>query len=164
MLSELSLIARLAIALHCFERYCRKHNLESPEITELSSYLWDFPVIENPDEFNKWELNQPELVDIGLGDKFPKEFAGKLKSKGISQNEFRKLLESVVEIIFWSFYGATDNDNSLKRLKTVISIVNSHGIEAPPALLFVNSRFVDKHGWGNVLSLTERDKWRNLNW
>jgi hypothetical protein len=58
-LTQLSLTARLAVALHCVERYCLAHGLTEAAITEFLNYLWQFPTISTPDAFAVWESNTP---------------------------------------------------------------------------------------------------------
>jgi hypothetical protein len=161
-LAQLSLAARLAIALHCFEQYCQAHRLSSPAIVEFLDYLWQFPTIHGPEAFRSWERKQPLLVDIGLGGYFPEGYSEWLQDAGIEPAEFRALLEHTVEIVYGSFYGASDDSGSLTHLQHVLDLTKQAGITPPPLSHFAHSRFADRHGLGNTLSVAERDRWRNL--
>jgi hypothetical protein len=161
-LDQLSLTARLAIALHCFERYCQAHRLTSPAISEFLDYLWQLPTIRGSKAFVDWEQHSPTLVDVGLGAYFSEDFIVQLHAAGIAPSEFQALLENSVEIVFGSFYGAADNSGSLTHLRRVLSLTQQAGIIPPPLSYFAHSRFADRQGWGNGLSVAERDMWRNL--
>ena len=156
---ELSLTARLAVALHCFSQYCEKHNLRHPLIDSFLDDLWEFPVV-GSERWDDWENNHPELVGTGLGDPWPTGFEAFLNAQAIDLEQFRHLISSVVEIVFSSFYGASDNNFSLKCLSEVLKMVNVCGINPPPAEVFRGSRFADRAGWGNQMTVTERDAWR----
>ena len=83
-----------------------------------------------------------------------------MKVQNFSATEFRQLLANVVEIIYGSFYAAADNQGSLRHLEAVLQYAAQHGVQPPAASLFINSLFVDEHGWGKKLSEEERDAWR----
>jgi hypothetical protein len=150
-LAQLSLAARLAVALHCFERYCQAHRLTSPALTEFLDYLWELSTIHGLEAFRGWERKQPLLVDIGLGGYFPEGYSEWLQDTGIEPAEFRALLEHTVEIVYSSFYGATDNSGSLTHLQCVLDMTKQAGITPPPLSHFAHSRFADGQGWGNDL-------------
>jgi hypothetical protein len=157
---DLSLTARLAVGLHCFHGYCRIRGLDHPVITEFLDDLWRFPVISDLKEFGQWERSHPPLVYVGLGDEFPVDFEVFLAESHVSPIEFRELLGCVVQIVFSSFYGASDNANASRFLNRVLEITKGYGVSPPPIERFSASRFADRHGWGNRLSPAERDSWR----
>jgi hypothetical protein len=161
VLAQLSLTARLAVALACMERYCHAQRFAAPELTEFFDYLWEFPTIHGPDIFALWERKHPVLVDVGLGAAFPDDFAVRLQAARIESPTFRTLLEHTVEIIFGSFYGAADNQGALTHLQYVLEVTDQSDRIMPLLPLFAHSRFADGHGWGNHLSMAERDAWRN---
>jgi hypothetical protein len=161
-LRQLSLTARLAIALICFERYCRAHQLAAPEIQVFLDYLWDFPIVDGPLSFQAWERQQPDLVTVGLGGDIPDTYLAWLHDAGISSATFRRLVEHTVEIIYGSFYAAAADDEAHVHLQQVLTITEQNKHISALLPLFPQSRFVDGHGWGNPLSETERDEWRAL--
>ena len=159
-LQQLSLTARLAIALICFERYCHRHQLRAPEIPVFLDYLWDFPLVLGSHSFRAWEQQQPDFVTIGLGGDIPSSYSIWLDDAGISHHTFRQLVEHTVEIAYGSLYAAANDDESLLHLQHVLTLTKQS--TSLPALLphFSQSRFVDGQGWGMPLSEAERDEWR----
>lgn len=159
---SLSLIARLAIALHCYEACCVAWRLKSPLISEFLDYMWEWPIMMTENHFSEWESKTTAIVDFGLGDELPPELNKLLISSGVSEEQFRYLTENTVEIIWSSFYGASDNEGSLKYLENVMTVASSLGYTPPSFNEFIESCFKDKHGWGNVLTSEQKDQWRNI--
>jgi hypothetical protein len=157
---QLSLTARLAVALHCFARICESQALRHRAIDDFLNDLWEFPIIDN-DRWENWEKNHPELVATALGAEFSDEFAEFLKNRGQRPEEFRSLISSVVEIVFSSFYGAADNALSMRFLRDVQHKAHELGIVVPPPAIFSQSLLADKSGWGRLITADTRDAWRN---
>jgi hypothetical protein len=157
----LSLLARLGVALCCFEQYCRTVGLDAPAVRDFTEYMWEWPLMMSPGWFEEWESKQPTLVVVGLGDPIPQALASLLVERGIDSGELQTLLEATVEIIWGSFYAACDDDGSLAELQRVVAICERRGIAAPPVDVFVESRFDDGHGWGNRVTREQRDRWRS---
>jgi hypothetical protein len=156
--SLLSLPARVAVALHCFEGYCRAKGLRHYLIDTFLNHMWELPVIAS---FPEWESRNGDLVDAGLGDPFPQEIVTLLRSVGASEEEFRRLVQSTVEIIYSSAYAASDNAGSLRFLGEVLHIASGLGVAPPPAQPFLMSLFADNYGWGMRISREQRDAWRH---
>ena len=153
--------ARLAVALHCFSRYCERHNLRHPAIDAFLDDLWEFPIVEHQ-TWDDWEKHHPALVQTALGDPWPAGFEAFLKAQGTQPDEFRHLLGYVVEIVFSSFYVAADDDSSFGYLSEVLKIAANSGINPPPFEVLSGSRFADRGGWGTQMTTTERNAWRVL--
>lgn len=161
--SELSLIARLCLALCCFERYCEARGLACESVRGFVEYMWEWPLrMGAPDVFSDWEGRATELVETGLGGPPPADVAARLQEKGIDPIEFRQLVESTVEIIWGSFFAAGDNEGSLAYLSRVVSICQRRGLAIPPVSAFAESRFTDRNGWGTRTTPDQRDRWRRL--
>jgi hypothetical protein len=156
----LSLTARLAIAMHCFEQYCRVQGLAVPEVIELQDYLWEWPLVGGSLAFPAWESRHPVLVDYGLGDPMPERLRAALDARHIDEEEFRLLVTSLVEIIWSSFWAASDDAGSLADLAQVLRISARSRIPLPDPAPFSHSLFAEQHGWGQPLSMAERDAWR----
>jgi hypothetical protein len=162
--TALSLTARLAIGLHCFTGYCQARELKHTEIDAFLDDLWDFPLaIASPEAFTKWEDEHPHLVEVGLGDDFSDDFQSVLRHHHIAPQEFRHTIESLIEIVFASFYGASQNQESLDSLRSVIAATTGSAVTPAPSDLFAASLFADNHGWGKPLAESERDQWRFAN-
>lgn len=158
---ELSLTARLAIALHCLERYCEKFELHHVEIDAFLDDLWEFPLVDER-RWNEWEQGHPQLVGAALGDAWPAGFKEFLNAHHIDPESFRELLSNVAEIVFGSFYGAAEDVPSMEYLLAVLKVAEQSGIRPPPSRCFADSRFAHCHGWGKKLTAPERDAWRVL--
>ena len=162
--TALSLTARLAIGLHCFTDYCQTRELKHTEIDAFLDDMWGLPLaITSPEAFTAWEEKHPHLVEVGLGDEFSDEFQAVLRHKNISPQELRHIIESVIEIVFASFYGAPQNQQSLDSLRSVIAATTGYGVTPAPPSLFAASLFADNHGWGKPLTGSMRDQWRFAN-
>jgi hypothetical protein len=163
---DLSLTARLAVALHCFSRYCETKGLRHLSINAFIDDLWEFPIVEH-DRWEDWKNNHPPhppLVSTALGDPWPAGFEGFLRAQAVSATEFRRLTSSLAEIVFSSFYGAADDDFSLKCLMDVLTMASDCGINPPPAGAFSASQFIDRGGWGKPMTATDRDAGRSIKW
>ena len=155
----LSLTARFAIALLVCEKFCKNNDLQIFQIKELSDYLWQWPLIDGPDQFEPWERSRPELVNYGLGDEPSNQALSELVKRGISEHRFRNIVGSLTEILWSSFWGAAEDESSIKFLRNVIY---SCKIEPLPVLTpFRFSLFTDGEGWGRKLTIEDRDFWRN---
>ena len=154
---KLSVRARVAVGLLCFDRYCQAKGLKHPMIDTFLDRMWELPCIESlPD----WESRPCVLVHAGLGDSFPPEFAELFERDKFLRREFKELLESTVEIIYCSAYSKADNEGSLLFLDRVLCICAAVNVTPPPVQPFLGSLFTDGEGWGQPLSTAERDAWR----
>ena len=156
---ELSLTAREAIALLVFEDYCNSHNIESILIDEFLSYLWQWPLINGPDEFEPWESKRPELVNYGLGDPASIQLIELLDASGIDESEFRDIISGIVEILWGSFWGKAEDEVSYNCLQNVLKAAKPTTL--PPITPFKFSLFKDGSGWGVQITKTDRDFWRS---
>lgn len=155
---KLSLTARMAIALLVFERFCAESKIHHSLFSELSDYLWKWPLIDGPDQFEPWESARPELVNYALGDEASRELVAALDKAQIEESRFRKITEGLVEILWGSFWGASEDELSMKALETVIA---SSKVEKLPSLTpFKFSLFSDMSGWGEKLTVEDRNYWR----
>lgn len=155
----LSISARHAVALVCFEKFCEKFDLDHPLITQMLDHQWEWSTL-NSDRFDDWAEKKPQLVWVALGEEYSEEFEVYLISKEIDPVEFRELIESAVEIVDWNLFGNVDEEKSFEFLNQVLEISAKYDISPPPASKFVNSSFKENHGWGKKLTPEERDQWR----
>jgi len=142
----LSLVARFVVALHCFDRYCRRKNLRHPMIDFFLDRMWKLP----GNSFPEWEVDahQSELFSFGL---LPEEMSDLLELHGVSEEEFDRLRESTVAVITTSAYSAPDDMGSMLRLDEVIAIVARAGVIPPPVEPFAMSLFANEpYGWDKV--------------
>jgi len=155
---KLSLTARMAIALLVFERFCKENQIRVSLVSELSDYLWKWPLIDGPDQFEPWESSRPELANYGLGDEASKELLKALNEAEIEESRFRNIVAGLIEILWGSFWGGAENELSMEALTTVLI---SSKIDQLPALTpFKFSLFSDMSGWGEKISVEDRDFWR----
>jgi len=155
---KLSLTARFAVGLVVFEHFCRDKQIESTQVKIFCDYLWDWPLIQYSDQFDTWENARPELVNCGLSDPLSAEMLSILADCGIDESCFRSLLTGLVDILWSSFWGAAEDNLSLHALE---SVLRASRLEAYPVLTpFKFSQFVDGHGWGEEVTIEDRDFWR----
>jgi hypothetical protein len=160
LVAELSIRGRLAIALHCFESACDAHGLAThPEIRTFLAHMWR---LLGPDTgpFPEWEKASPPLVHVGLGCDFPDGFVSFLQSRGVSEDDFRRLLSSTVEVVYSNAYGAADQSETLVHLEGAVRSAEKLGGRCPDPRRFAGSRWADCHGWGKKLSAEELATWR----
>jgi len=157
---ELSLTARMTIALLIFERYCQVNRIEDSKlVTEFIDYLWKWPLIDGPDQFDPWQQSHTELVSFGLGLAATKELESVLESANVDQTTFREIVSGVVAILWESFWGGSEDELSLQALNNVIKA--SKLSELPRLTPFKFSRFSEMSGWGVKISLEDREYWRH---
>lgn len=154
---SLSLKARLAVALVCFERFCAKAGLHHPELTVFFEHMWALP---SADSFPAWDSHKDGLVGVGLGDPFSPAIISLLDVSGVPQHTLRELLMHTVEIVFGSAYGQSDDTGSLQDLEAVLRITSGAGVVPPPAQSFSSSLFSEREGWGAPVSPQTATAWR----
>jgi len=157
---ELSLTSRLSIALLIFERFCSENKINHNEISVFVDYLWEWPIIKDSSDFIPWESSKPELIHFGLGEAISKELKQALDQSKIQEKKFRELVSGVVEILWSSFWGASEQELSLKSLRTVLLETGFDNF--PPIEPFSISKFNQNSGWGMNLSKKDYSIWRNI--
>lgn len=159
--TALSLQARLAIALCLFAGYCQRRGLVHPEVTAYLDYLWRFiGLSDSPGEFDQWEADRPDLVEVGLGYEYPLGFEALLEAVKVPEREFRKAVCWTTEVLYSSMYAATDELGSRRYVGRLAELAASFGVEFPSIQPFEKSRWSDRHGWGARLSSEELAAWR----
>jgi len=159
--TPLSLTARAAISLIITENYLHKIKLTHTTIDEFFNHLWQHPLKQNPQEFSHWEAQRGDLVDFGLTDDLPDDLEGLLEPAGITWEELFSVIEAPVEILWGNFFKTPSHETSLNHLKTSLLLAEKSGIIFPHIQHFQHSLFSDNHGWGNPITETTRDQWRN---
>lgn len=156
---KLSLTARAAVALKIFQAYCCARNVEDQSINEFFEYLWKWPLIEGPDQFEPWEQSRPLLVNYGLGEPANEEIIRLTSEHHIDENDFREMISGIVEILWGSFWGGAEDELSFSALQNVIKVSR---LENLPALTpFKFSQFSENSGWGNKLSPEDCEYWKS---
>jgi hypothetical protein len=156
---KLSLTARLSVALKIFERYCEVRDIESDLVSDFFNYLWEWPLIDGPDQFEPWVQSRVELVNYGLGDPANDEIEMLLAKHALDEEHFREIISGIVEILWGSFWGASEDELSVQAL---INVTNRCKVESLPILTpFKFSRFEENGGWGNKITEEDRDYWKN---
>ncbi|AJQ97490.1 hypothetical protein [Gynuella sunshinyii] len=157
---NLSLTGRMIVCLLAFEEFCKDHCLASPEIDEFIDYMWKWPLIEGPDQFDPWIKSSPTLIDFALGGELPESVRRKLVDSNIEEHRFRNVIEGLVEIIWSSFWGASEDSQSYESFQKSIKSMKIESL--PPITPFKFSRFKDNGGWGEKPSLIDYEYWQKL--
>jgi hypothetical protein len=127
-------------------------------LVEFSDYLWKWPLIDGPDQFEPWEKSRPELLNFCMGNEASKELVFALERANIEENEFRKIIEGVVGILWGSFWGGPEDEFSMQALETVIK---KSEVSCLPSLTpFKFSRFLDRDGWGEKILPRDCEFWQ----
>ncbi|MFO6423543.1 hypothetical protein [Motilimonas sp. KMU-193] len=155
---SLSLTARVCIALKIFERFCQQQSLHHSTITEFCDYLWQWPLIDDPEQFEPWESSRPYLVNFALGDASHAEMDTLLSQANISEHTFREIVGGIAQILWGSFWGACEDEASLNCLHQVI--LHSSVTDLPNLTPFRFSKFCDNSGWGFKLTPEDVTYWR----
>ncbi len=157
---QLSVTAKVIISLKIFENYCIVKDLRLPSIDDFIAHIWEWPLVEGPDEFEPWENNRTELVGYGLGDSASKELEASLKSAGIEEYKFHELVAGIVEMLWGNFWGAANNELANKSLSEVIRVSK---VEKLPSLTpFKFSLFSDEGGWGKKPTFEDVEYWKAM--
>lgn len=156
-IDELSVVARQCIAAICFERYCKFHNIQSPDISEFIEHVWRVGKIENPEQFVEWERGFQELRASGWGEPLSEDVLKAIPPA--LHEEYRDLAEYLIETSATTWYGS-DMKGTREYLLKVIRIVSAYGIALPDFSLFKSSSRELHGGWGNNPSPDELNTWR----
>lgn len=157
---DLSVTAKVIVALKVFERYCEANKLEHSLIKDFIAYIWEWPLVNGPDEFEPWENSRTELVGYGLGDPASHELIEYLNSKGIEEYKFREIVSGIVEMLWGNFWGAANFELTNKALSEVIRVSKINDL--PPLTPFKFSLFSDANGWGNKPTEEDVEFWKAM--
>ena len=159
--AELSLTARVCVALHLFTGYCRCRGLDHPEVARYLEHMWGFAALPGGGQgFEEWEFSHPALVDVGLGCEYPDGFEAYLATKGVPASEFRAALMHATEALYGSLWGAADDAGSLRDVRELAGIALAAGSAWPDLSAFAESRWVGD-GWGSRLSREQLARWQS---
>ena len=157
---NLSLTGRMILCLLAFESFCKDHRLESSEIHEFIDYMWKWPLIEGSDQFDPWIKSSPTLIDFALGNELPESMVCKLADCNIEEQRFRNVIEGLVDIVWGSFWGASEDLQSYESFQKSIKSMKIEGL--PPITPIKFSRFKENGGWGERPSLKDYEYWQKL--
>jgi hypothetical protein len=161
-ITQLSLRARLAIALRLFAGYCIGRRLEHLEIDAYLNHLWRFVGMDgSPEAFGAWTGDEPPLIGVGLGDEYPPEFAESLAACGVTSSEFRRAISCATEVLYGSLYGASDELGSRQYLSALAELVAPLGVGFPELEVYAESRWADGSGWGAIPTAEAMQVWRS---
>ena len=158
--SSLSLTARAMLALLIFERFCRENAIAHKEIDAFLEHMWKWPSVGQSVEFEPWEEARPALVSGGLTGVVPGEISAVLETADVSENRFGAVVCSLVQILWGSFWGACEDEQSLACLREVVSRANV--CKLPPITPFRFSQFDAGNGWGTPLTNEDIQFWKSL--
>jgi hypothetical protein len=160
-LRRLSLSARLAIVLRCWDHLLEATRLKSPLIDELLEHLWLWYRVHGTAQFEPWLGHFNELMDRVYAQEFQLPPGAFVEAKFTSQDLARQL-EHTAEIIWGSFYSAPDDAGSHSEMEEVLAFMHSNGVAMPDLRSFSHSLISEREGWGPKLTEDEINLWRNL--
>jgi len=155
----LSVTAKLAISLHAFQKFCLNNRIEGQMINDFLTHLWLWLDPDKSEDFDEWEQSKTELTGFGLGDAATPDLNAIINASKIEEFQFRKIVESVVDILWGNFWGACDHEMATKAFETVLSSCRLDN--NPPITPFKFSRFDDNSGWGSELSCEDFNYWKS---
>jgi hypothetical protein len=160
-IGQLSLVARIAVALHLFSDYCKRRGLSNLEIDRFIDHLWRFLTVPVSEDFRTWAASEPPLTNTALGFEFPPEFEAFLVDRNVPPNEFRSILANTAEVLYTCMYGAADEPGSRIHLLRLASEVELWGVKMRNLDAVSSSRWADGNGRGEPLSIEDVAKWRD---
>ena len=156
----LSLRARQAVALIVFDRWLAKIGIRHDELDAVCEHLWQWMTVDHH-TFGVWSGFESPVLDAALGDGLPAELTLQCEQRGVDPVEFKAVLADLVEITYFSLYGAARDEESLEFLRHVVEVGAAAGITPPSAEPFAQSLFTDNHGVGRP-TVEEVERWRHL--
>lgn len=146
-LEGLSIRARMAVAVACFERALRQLGAVTPEMVTLLEVLWQFPTAS---DLGAWEDDLKYAAAPGLAWRHTVEGAEDVIWEGIDPR-LRRLYEDVEEVGRGNLYSGTRSETTLEPLVLVIEATRALGVTPPSPLPLRRFTFAENHGWGRPI-------------
>ncbi|RKQ84878.1 hypothetical protein C8N24_6508 [Solirubrobacter pauli] len=156
--SDLSVVARQAVALVTFRRWRATVGLVAPELDALEQHLWRFATVV-PETFDAW-YEADGLMTLEPSDPLPARLRGAIESAGSDPGHVRSAIDALVEITYGGLFGGIQSGSSLEQLNTVVEFAARQGITPAPADPFIDSLWIDDD-WGRP-SATLVSQWRDV--
>ena len=124
-IEKLSVIGKQCIAVICFERFCKKYNLNHPAITDFINHVWKVAQI-NPETFSEWEQGFANMPITGQGDPYPEDL-----KKAIPLNlldDLNQFTIYIFEISAINWYTAYNPVGTTQMFLNAINIAQKHDI------------------------------------
>jgi hypothetical protein len=138
----------------------RKSVFNHDELDAVCEHLWQWMSVDYR-TFGVWSEFESPVLDAALGDELPAELSQQCEERGVDAAEFKAVLASVVEITYFSLYGAACDAESLEFLRHVLEVGAAADITPPSAEPFAQSLFTDGDGVGRP-TVEEVQQWRRL--
>jgi hypothetical protein len=156
-IDRLSVIGRQCVAVICLERYCKKYNINHPDIDLFINHVWKVTQV-GPNNFSEWERGFAVMPITSQGDTYPEDL---IKAIPIELfNEFDLLTQYVFETSATTWYGS-DIEGTKRYLSKVIDIVSKKGIPIPELNNYINDPVEILGGWGPALNNEHLKAWRD---
>ena len=137
---------------------------DHPLILEFLDYMWEWPIkFQDGDSFTYWDEYQRfevSVLESSRVSSLPEELVEPLRKADVAGYEFRAIVDKTDDVYCGSFYAAADDEGSMWSLNVVIETASDWGVSPPPFEAFSDSLFQDGFGYGNRLTLEQRDRWR----
>lgn len=150
----LSLRAKTAIGVFCFELYCDKNNIKNKDIDLFNVQM--LRLLE-ADNIPKWDRDCNQIEITGMGDPLPKEIIEKYP---LFADNILIITENIREITASQMYGGYTPKGAIQFLKKAIEYCE---IDLDK---FIDVKIFKEHkpgldGWGNPLDIGLIEKWTN---
>jgi hypothetical protein len=155
--SDLSVVARQAVALVTFRRWRQRVGMEHLGVDSLEHHLWSFMTV-TPATFAAWYGADP-LTRLRSSDPLPAAICLAAESCRVDLSGLRRALASLIAITYGGLFGALESSWSLDDLKTVGEFTSRDDVPLVAPADFVASLWVDDD-WGHP-SGSIVDHWRS---
>ncbi len=145
------------MAVICLERFCQKHGLVHPAITQFIDQIWKVTQVD-PDTFSDWERGFSLMPITGQGDPYPADLIQAIPEH--LAKEFDQFTQFVFETSATTWYGS-DIEGTKKYLLKVLKIASKHGIPIPDLTYYKNPPIEQRGHWGAKLTDEQLQRWRD---
>ena len=131
-LKDLSLDAKLALALVAFERFWHKHGFASDHVQAFQDHLWQWPLLDST-SFDSWYYdNVPALIDTLLAGEPPlASFEEQLKRSTLDEEMVYQMMTRIAEIVYDTIFTVENPEWTQSALDAVLVTCNQMGIKSP---------------------------------
>jgi hypothetical protein len=125
-----TLNARLGAALLAVEAWLTRVKLEDADIRDLIEHLRAWPTIDGG-SFAEWSAWSNDVLEAGLGGDLPPRLREACLSAEVREQDLVQIVRDLVELVYAHLYGALDDDQSMRDLRSLEVTLSRYGVELP---------------------------------